>query len=42
MIGDICHSLIDPLMLSLTHAGLHMLSLTRSRLLMSSLTRGDV
>ena len=42
LIGDTCHSLIGPLMSSLTHAGLHMSSLTRAGLLMSSLTRADV
>ena len=42
LIGDTCHSLIGPLMLSLTHAGLHMSSLTRAGLFMSSLTRADV
>ena len=40
--GDTCHSLIGPLMLSLTHAGLHMSSLTRAGLFVSSLTRADV
>ena len=38
-IGDTCHSLIGPLMSSLTHAGLLVSSLTRVRLLESSLTR---
>ena len=42
LIGDTCHSLIGPLMLSLTHAGLHMSSLTRAGLFVSSLTRADV
>ena len=42
LIDDTCHSLIGPLMSSLTHAGLHMSSLTRAGLLMSSLTRVDV
>ena len=42
LIGDTCHKLIGPLMLSLTHAGLHMSSLTHARLLMSSLTRANV
>ena len=38
-IGDACHSLIGPLMSSLTRAGLLVSSLTRSRLFVSSLTR---
>ena len=42
MIGDTCHSLIGPLMSSLTRAGLLVSSLTRVGLLMSSLTRADV
>ena len=42
LIGDTCHSLISPLMSSLTRAGLLVSSLTRARLLMSSLTRADV
>ena len=42
LIGDTCHGLIGPLMLSLTHAGLHMSSLTRAGLFVSSLTRADV
>ena len=42
LIGDICHSLIGPLMSSLTRAGLHMSSLTRAGLLVSTLTRADV
>ena len=42
LIGDTCHSLIGPLMSSLTRVGLHMSSLTRVGLLMSSLTRIDV
>ena len=52
LIGDTCHSLIGPLissltrarlhMSSLTSAGLPMSSLTRARVLMSSLTRADV
>ena len=39
LIGDTCHSLIGPLMSSLTRARLLVSSLTRARLLMSSLTR---
>ena len=39
LIGDTCHSLISPLMSSLTHTGLLMSLLTRVRLLMLSLTR---
>ena len=39
LIGDTCHSLIGPLMPSLTRAGLLVSSLTRARLLASSLTR---
>ena len=42
LIGDTCHSLIDPLISLLTRAGSHMSSLTRVGLLMSSLTRADV
>ena len=42
LIGDTCHSLIGPLMLSLTRVGLHMSSLTRAELVMSSLTHVDV
>ena len=39
LIGDTYHSLIDPLMSSLTRARLLVSSLTRARLLVSSLTR---
>ena len=39
LIGDTCHSLIGPLMSSLTRAGLLVSSLTRARLLVSLLTR---
>ena len=39
LIGDTCHSLIGPLMSSLTRARLLVSSLTRARLFMSSLTR---
>ena len=39
LIGDTCHSLIGPLMSSLTRVRLLILSLTRARLLVSSLTR---
>ena len=39
LIGDTCHSLIGPLISSLTRAGLLVSSLTRARLLVSSLTR---
>ena len=39
LIGDTCHSLIGPLMSSLTHAGLLVSLLTRARLLVSLLTR---
>ena len=39
LIGDTCHSLIGPLVSSLTRAGLLESSLTRARLLESSLTR---
>ena len=39
LIGDTCHSLIGPLMSSLTRVGLLVSSLTRARLLVSSLTR---
>ena len=39
LIGDTCHSLIGPLMSSLTRAGLLVSLLTRARLLVSSLTR---
>ena len=42
LIGDTCHSLIGPLMSSLTRAGLHMSSLTHAGLLVSSLTSADV
>ena len=42
LIGDTCHSLIGPLMSSLTCTGLHMSSLTRAGLLMLSLTCVDV
>ena len=38
LIGDTCHSLIGPLVSSLTRAGLLVSSLTRARLLVSSLT----
>ena len=38
LIGDTCHSLIGPLMSSLTRAGLLVSSLTHARLLVSSLT----
>ena len=38
-IGDTCHSLIGPLMSSLTRAGLLVSSLTLTGLLVSSLTR---
>ena len=38
LIGDTCHSLIGPLMSSLTRARLLVSSLTRARLLVSSLT----
>ena len=41
LIGDMCHSLIGPLMLSLTRAGLHMSSLTCAGLFVT-LTRADV
>ena len=37
--GDTCHSLIGPLALSLTRAGLLKSSLTRATLLVSLLTR---
>ena len=39
LIGDTCHSLIGPLMSSLTRAGLLVSLLTRARLLVSSLIR---
>ena len=39
LIGDTCHSLIGPLMSSLTRAELLVSSLTRVGLLVSSLTR---
>ena len=39
LIGDTCHSLIGPLVSSLTRARLLESSLTRARLLESSLTR---
>ena len=39
LIGDTCHSLIGPLISSLTCARLPMSSLTRARLLVSLLTR---
>ena len=39
LIGDTCHSLIGPLMSSLTRAGLLVSLLTCVRLLVSSLTR---
>ena len=42
LIGDTCHSLIGPLMSSLTHARLLVSSLTRARLLVSSLTRAKL
>ena len=42
LISDTCHSLIGPLMSSLTHAGLLVSSLTRARLLVSSLTHAEV
>ena len=42
LIGDKCHSLIGPLMSSLTRARLLVLSLTRVGLLVSSLTCADV
>ena len=42
LIGDTCHSLIGPLMSSLTRARPLMLFLTRAGLLVSSLTRADV
>ena len=38
LIGDTCHSLIGPLMSSLTYAGLLVSLLTRARLHVSSLT----
>ena len=42
LIGDTCHSLIGPLMSSLTSAKLHMSSLTHAGLPMSSRTCTDV
>ena len=39
LIGDTCHSLIGPLMSSLTHERLLVSSLTRAKLLVSLLTR---
>ena len=42
LIGDTCHSLIGPLMSSLTCTELHMSSLTHAGLLVSSLTCADV
>ena len=42
LIGDTCHSLINPLMSLLTRVGLHLSSLTCARLLMSLLTRANV
>ena len=42
LIGDTCHSLIGPLMSSLTRVRLLMSSLTRARLLVSSLTRAKL
>ena len=39
LIGDTCHSLIGPLMSSLTRARLLVSSLTRAKLLVSLLTR---
>ena len=42
LIGDTCHSLIGPLMSSLTCTELHMSSLTHAGLLVSSLICADV
>ena len=42
LIGDTCHSLIGPLMSSLTRVELLVSSFTRAGLLVSSLTRADV
>ena len=42
LIDDTRHSLIGPLMSSLTRAGLHMSSFAHAGLLMSSLTHTDV
>ena len=42
LIGDTCHSLIGPLISSLTRARLLVSSLTCARQLVSSLTRADV
>ena len=42
LIGDTCHSLIGPLMSSLTRAGLLVSSFTSAGLHMSSLTRANV
>ena len=39
LIGDTCHSLIGPLVSSLTRVGLLVSSLTHARLLVTSLTR---
>ena len=42
LIGDTCHSLIGPLVSSLTRVGLLVSLLTRTGLLVSSFTRVDV
>ena len=42
LISDTCHSLIGPLMSSLTRVRLLVSSLTRAGLLVSSLTHADV
>ena len=42
LIGDTCHSLIGPLMSSLTRARLLVSSLTRAKLLVSLLTRAKL
>ena len=42
LIGDTCHSLIGPLVSSLTRVGLLVSLLTRTGLLVSSFTRADV
>ena len=42
LIGDTCHSLIGPLVSSLTRVGLLVSLLTRIGLLVSSFTRVDV
>ena len=42
LISDTCHSLIGPLVSSLTRAGLHMSLLTRARPLVSSLTHAGL